>query len=545
MKCGTQPASTWKSPLAPGKLDFNDMQTGMVKTDLTFDARTSPTNLSLRAAIEALFRQKLLFASVAAAVMCVAIATSVLLPRQYMSEMKFLVQNARGNVVVTPEKTNPQNVASDVTETQVNSELEILRSHDVVDPVADPGWDKIPVSQQTPARVRQHEALLAGFEKKLETEPVRKTNVIDVRYRASDPLQARDLLQRLSQTYLEQHRRMQRPGGASAFFASEAERYQKAWDQASRDLVNFQQRHQLYSLAQRETDLEEKLTKAESELLASEAGLKELDARLEESAQRQRTMATRQTTQNRTGPNLQSVQQLTTLIVELENKRTVLLTNYKPEDRFVRELDQQIASTRAALNEAAVSKPLEVTTDVDPAWQQVRTDFAQGKIGRRAQAARRRAIGVQLVRLKRDLGKMQDLDVQYNNLQEQVKERRENHELYAEKRDQSQIADAMDDRGLMNVVVAQQPTLSYLPAGPRRLTNAVLGMVTALFLGLCAVYLVEAGRNTIATPHELDAASRYPVLATLPNMSLSGVGGPEGAQLEAERALPSMVLSES
>jgi hypothetical protein len=137
---------------------------------------------------------------------------------------------------------------------------------------------------------------------------------------------------------------------------------------------------------------------------------------------------------------------------------------------------------------------------------------------------------------------MQDLDVQYNDLEEQVKERRENHELYAEKRDQSQIADSMDDRGLMNVVVAQQPTLSYLPAGPKRLTNAVLGMVTGLFLGLCAVYLAEAGRNTIATPRELEAASRYLVLATLPIISLLAAESSESAELEPERAPLSMIL---
>jgi uncharacterized protein involved in exopolysaccharide biosynthesis len=101
-------------------------------------------------------------------------------------------------------------------------------------------------------------------------------------------------------------------------------------------------------------------------------------------------------------------------------------------------------------------------------------NFAPGKISRRVQAARRRATVVQLARLKRDSGKMQDWDVQYNNLEEQVQERREKNELYAEKRDQSQIADSMDDRGLMNVVVAQQPTLSYLPAGPKRPTNTVL-----------------------------------------------------------------------
>jgi uncharacterized protein involved in exopolysaccharide biosynthesis len=523
-----------------GKVEFDMMQTGMVKTGHVFDARA--TNLSLRTAAEALFRQKRLFLSVASTVMFLAIAVSVLMPRQYVSEMKFLVQNARGNVVVTPERTNAQNVASDVTETQVNSELEILRSHDVLDPVADPGWEKVPVSQRTPELIREHEGLLAGFDKKLETEPVRKTNVIDVRYRASTPDEANNSLQRLSQVYLEHHRRMQRPTGASAFFASEAERYRKAWDEASRQLVEFQQQHQLYSLAQRETDLEAKITKAQDDLLVSDAGVKELDARLAESTRRMRGMSMRQTTQNRAGPNLQSVQQLTALVIDLENKRTALVTNYKPEDRMVRELDQQIASTRAALNDAAATKPFEVTTDVDPAWQQVRTEYAQGNISRRAAGARRAAVGAQLGQLKQDLAGMQDLNVQFNNLEAQVKERQQNYELYAEKRDQSQISDAMDDRGLMNVVVAQRPTFSYLPARPKPLTNAVLGMVTALFLGLCTVYLAEAGRNTVATPRELEAASRYPVLATLPVMSPQLGEVVEGTEVERERALRSIMV---
>ena len=198
-------------------------------------------------------------------VMFLALAASILMPRQYESEMKFLVQNARGNVVVTPQRTNPQNVVGEVTETQVNSELEILRSHDVLDPVADPEWARVPMSQRTPASIRQHEGLVAAFDKKLETEQVRKTNVINVSYRARSPEQARNSLRQLAQLYLEQHRKMQRPTGASAFFASEAERYRKAWDDASRQLVDFQQQHQIYSLAQREADLEGKITKAQDD----------------------------------------------------------------------------------------------------------------------------------------------------------------------------------------------------------------------------------------------------------------------------------------
>lgn len=522
------------------KLNPTLMQTGMIKTGHLQDTTTG--NLSLRTATEAIFRQKRLFVSVASVIMFLAIAVSILMPKQYVSEMKFLVQNARGNVVVTPQRINPQNVVGEVTETQVNSELEILRSHDVLDPVADPGWEKIPASQRTPEMTRQHEALLAAFDKKLETEPVRKTNVIDVTYSARTPEDATNTLQRLSQTYMEQHRRMQRPAGASAFFASEAERYRKAWDEASQQLVDFQQKYQFSSLALREADLETKITKAQDDLLSADAGLKELDARLTESTQRLRTMSARQTTQNRTGPNLQSVQQLTAVVTDLENKRTALLTNYKPEDRMVRELDKQIASTRAALNDAAAAKSLEVTTDVDPAWQQVRTEYAQGNIVRRAASARREAVAGQVESLKKNLAGMQELNVQFNNLEARVKERRGNYELYAEKRDQAQIEDAMDDRGLMNVVVAQQPTLSYLPARPKPLMNAVLGMVTAIFLGLCLVYLAEAGRNTIATPRELEAASRYPVLATLSITSPQNGGVLEGTEVERERELQSIVV---
>jgi uncharacterized protein involved in exopolysaccharide biosynthesis len=515
------------------------MQNTIVRSAPTFDSRT---NLSVRIATEVFFRHKRLFAGVVSIVVLLALLVSLLMTKQYVSEMKFLVQNARGNVVVTPERTNPMNVVSEVSEAQVNSELEILRSHDVLDPVADPAWEKLPASQRDDAASRRHEALLAAFDKKLEVEPVRKTNVISVTFRANTAEEARNSLQRLADTYLEQHRRMQRPVGASAFFTSEAERYRKAWDEVSRNLVDFQQQHQLSSLQQREADLETKITKGQDDLLTSEAGLHELDARLAESNRRMQAMSMRQTTQNRAGPNLQSMQQLTAVVTDLENRRTALLTNYKPEDRLVRELDRQIAFTRAELNEAATVKSLETTTDIDPVFQQIRTEHAQANIGRRAAAARRDAVAAQLTTLKQDLGGLQELDVQYNNLEAQVKERKENYELYAEKRDQSLIADAMDERGLMNVVVAQQPTWSYLPARPKPRMNAMLGMVTALFLGFCAVYVAEVGRNTIATPRELDAASRYPVLATLSSECGQLIHGVEGTVVGRERALPPMIV---
>src|SRR5205814_6814949 len=139
-------------------------------------------------------------------------------------------------------------------------------------------------------------------------------NVISVSFRAKTPDEARNSLQRLADAYLEHHRRMHRPIGASSFFTSEAERYRREWDEASRALVDFQQEHQLSSLQQRETDLELKITKAQADLLDAEANVSELDARLSESTRRMNGMSMRQMTQDRAQPNVQSMQQLTTML---------------------------------------------------------------------------------------------------------------------------------------------------------------------------------------------------------------------------------------
>src|SRR5450755_1342031 len=116
--------------------------------------------LTPRAVVEALFRQRHLFFWTASIILAATVLATVLKHKQYSSEMKFLVQNTRGNVVITPERTTSANVASDVSETQVNSELEILHSHDVLDPVADPDWPKVPVDQRSPSDIRRHEKLI-------------------------------------------------------------------------------------------------------------------------------------------------------------------------------------------------------------------------------------------------------------------------------------------------------------------------------------------------------------------------------------------------
>ena len=519
---------------------FKAMQTGITTVSgSSITSNITQPSITARVGIEGFFRQKRLFFWVASPVLIATILVTLLTHKQYSSEMKFLVQNTRGNVVVTPERTSPTNIVSDVTETQVNSELEILHSHDVIDPVADSDWAKVPENQRTPAAVRQHEKLLTQFGKRFGTEIIRKTNVISVSILADTPEKARSDLERLSAAYLAEHRRLQRPPGASQFFEAAAERIRKSWDDASRKLVDFQQEHQLISLPDRESALDSQISEDERDLLTTDTSLRELDARLQAGTRRLREIPKRHTTLERELPNQQSVERLNTLLVELENKRTALLTNYKSSDRTVHELDVEIATTKAALQDAKASSAKEETTDIDPVWQQVHTDYVKTGITRLETAAHRASIAAELKGIRQNLGGLKDLTVKFNNLQARADELKENYELYVQKRDQAQIEDAMDEQKLMNVAVAQQPTLSYVAERPKPVTNALLGAVTSLILGMCAVYFAETGRATVATPREMEGVSRYPVLATVPKISWWVGCIPEGSANNERRALSS------
>jgi uncharacterized protein involved in exopolysaccharide biosynthesis len=202
--------------------------------------------------------------------------------------------------------------------------------------------------------------------------------------------------------------------------------------------------------------------------------------------------------------------------VQLDNRRTELLTRYKPTDRLVEEVDHEIADTTAALNISLSERGSEDTTDVNPAWQSVKGTLVEEKVAGAALESKSQSLRHDLGDLRARLSLLQGLAVRFNGLQEQSDQARSNFELFSEKRDQAQIEDAMDERKLVNIAVAESPTSSYRAAAPKPLLNAVLGTLTALFLAGFAVYFAESSRTTIATARELEAASRYPVLATIP-----------------------------
>ena len=91
-----------------------------------------PFSLTLRDVAAVLFRQRWLLL-VSFVVILIAVVVSGVLTPTYEAEMKILVRRGRVDPVVTSQpNATPQVVPEEITESELNSEVELLNSQDLL-----------------------------------------------------------------------------------------------------------------------------------------------------------------------------------------------------------------------------------------------------------------------------------------------------------------------------------------------------------------------------------------------------------------------------
>jgi uncharacterized protein involved in exopolysaccharide biosynthesis len=507
---------------------------------------------SFRQVIEAAFRFRKLWFLIVALVFSASVAYTLLRPRQYRSEMDILVQNTRGDEQITPSRVNGEITVNGVTEEQINSEIQMLQSTSLANLVVDPNWDNHPIGSLTRDQFRAHDKAVNNFEKHLSVDLIRKSDVIHITYIASDPKVATDTLNRLLSAFLVKQREIAQPPGTAKFFADEAARYKNDLDQAQQQLAEYQQQHQIVALADSEQNTDREINDAQTELRDTDAQISELSEQLGTETHQLKSVPTRQLTEQRIIPNDYSVERLNTMLAELENQRTSLLTKFTPQDRSVLEINKKIADTKTALANAKQMTSQETSSDVNPVWQTLTGSIIQGESQRQALRAKENSLKEQIAGLRSNLSGVEGSTVAFTTLKQRVADLENNYQLYTQKSDEARMSDAMNENRLLNVAVQQNPTYSVVPYRPKPVVDTVLGGFTAIFLASFLVFFAEVGRDTIANPGELEAVSRLPVLAIVPMELARGddrsdaipdssplfVGAGSSSESEHERATP-------
>jgi uncharacterized protein involved in exopolysaccharide biosynthesis len=465
-----------------------------------------------------------------------AILAALLQPNRYEAGMKILVKRERVDPVVTAEAFALPQFALEVTEEEMNSEVELLKSRDLLEKVvlacdlqhqSDSVWSRMLAAISghtkgtTPERDTKIPRAVQTLEKKLSVEVVKKTNLIGVTYESSDPELSARVLTALTNLYLEKHLEVHRPPGAFDFFQQETQQYRNGLTDAEARLVDFTHGGAVVSAKLEKEAALQKLAEFGAALQQTQAAIAETQQRIRTLQEQTASIPTRMVTQVRNTDNEMLLAQLRANLLTLEQKRTELLGKFEPSYRPVQEVEAQIAQTRAALAVAEKSPVHEETTDRDPTHEAAREELAKAKADLAGLQARAQAIALTVRSYRANARSLEQNEVIQDDLIRTVKATEENYLLYLRKREETRISDALDRKRIINVAIAEAATVPSLPSNHRSLT-VLLGLLLATVTSVGLAFGSEYLDNTFRTPDEVRSLLNIPVLATMPQNGKNG-----------------------
>jgi len=452
-----------------------------------------------------------------------AILATLLMPADYQASTKFLVERSRIDPVVSAGHEAGA-FKTDVSEEEMNSELEILKSDDVMrQVVVTVGLhnrhsllnllDYVGFKQSEDEKIAKAARRLSN---KLTITLVKKSNLITVTYSSSDPKLAAKVLQALDDAYLAKDTAVHHPQGQFQFFDQQAQTYQRNLADAESQLKEFSEEQGGVSPQLARDITLQKLNEFAANLQQTYTEIKSNEQRIDALEKQAGLTPERLTTQSSATDDAQVLQGMKNTLMSLELKRTELLTKYQPTYPLVQEIDKQIADTKLSIaNEEA--KPLKAeTTDRNPTYAWINEELAKAKsdeAGLQARAASLKAVVEQYQNTARTL---EQKGIQQQDLLRQVKTDEENYLLYQRKREEARMTDALDSKRIVNVAIAEQPVVPAIQTNTRWLV-LFAGLLLALLVPIGVAFVLEYTNTSFRTPSEVFAELNIPVLAAVPH----------------------------
>ncbi len=349
-----------------------------MSAELNGSSRTtlSPTPRELAAT---LFRRPRL---VAASFGFVLLATMlfVVLSARYESHFKVLLRRGRFDPVVSSQPASPMDFTRpDITEEELNSEVELLSDEDLLKQVVKM-VGLVPADTPDSERPAEIEHAVRKLSRRLDVEALKKSNLIQVSYKDTDPERAARVLSALSTLYVQRHTNLQRPSGEIQFFDQQTAESEKRLHQSEAELVHFTRARGVVSAALERDIALQKLGEADAAYRQIDQDRVETERRIASLGEQLKSFPSRSVTLKRWADNPEALEKMKTHLLELQLKRTELLTRFEPSYRLVQEVEQQIAETLTSIAAEALTPVRDETTDKDPNYEWARMEMEKAQV---------------------------------------------------------------------------------------------------------------------------------------------------------------------
>ncbi len=478
---------------------------------------------TLREVVGILFRHRRLLVVSFLATFAGVVFAIFLFGIKYEAQTEILVKHQRADDVVTANTNNGQMPQDDnAREREINTEVALLQSQDLLEQVVKQcgldsanqhfwsGW--LPSWGDHESRTAK---AVQKLKDRLEVQALPDSNIIQVRYTSHHPDKAAQVLRKLDELYIAKHVAVYRPAGAFGFFQKQTEHYKNELENAEAQLASFNTLQDAPApeterdlILKQATDFDGQLQQTRADIQSTEHEIRAIKAELA-------ATPPRITTQHTTEQNPQLMANLKSTLQNLEIQRTDLLSKYQPSYRPVKDIEKQIAQVKATIAATDKAPMHQETTDQNQTYQMLQSNLAQARAKLAALRAQAAAMAPVVHTYSRQAVLLDQKQIKQQDLLRNVKTAEENYLLYLNKSQQAQISDALDEKRILNVSVAESAAIPSLPvSSPSVLILA--GGILALIVSMGSAFGVDYLNPSFRTPDEVIRYLDVPVLAALP-----------------------------
>ena len=336
-------------------------------------------------------------------------------------------------------------------------------------------------------------------------EPVAQTNLVNIRYRHTDPLLAQKIADTLADVFIANNVERQEIGTSKAAqdLAQEIAKYQEQIKKKQADIFNYAKAYELPLTDAPSSNLrQQRVATYSAQLLEAENTKRNLEAAYE---------AAKNSADPFANPEVQKDERIIHLrqkISDLKDREAALLQKYTPEWPDVQQVQAQIRSLEAELKKA----PGEVL-----AAMKAKSDASSKQLeGLKSAYAKESGLTAQQTKNVIELASMRAdfaSDQQYLNT------------LFQKRRE----LNAVSGTGGTNVSVQNYSRRAVL-AGPQRMRTIMIALVLSLIAGIGLAFLLDFLDDTIKSVDDISRYINLPSLALIPaarsdKARLRGQGG--------------------
>ncbi|NWF56547.1 MAG: GumC family protein [Syntrophaceae bacterium] len=509
---------------------------------------------SLRDFHYVLFRHKWKIILFFLGVMITVTAGTFLAAEVFRAEAKLLVRIGKESVSLDPTATTGQTISiGQSRESEINSELEILRSRElalkVVDDLGPKTFlerpDEAPLGANSAQdKLREWRRSFRGLGKKveemllgadilqplddrekavikltkgLEIETQKNTNILFLSYEAQSPKLAENVLSKLIEHFLEKHISAHRTAGSFDFFDRQAEVLRQQLTRTDEELKALKNRTGVASFEEQRKITLNRIGALQQEAEATSAALAISRAKVGELKEKLSSISPTLVTQEMKSSSTHGLELMRARVYELRLKEQELLSKYTETSIPVKEVRRQIAEAQAQLAKEEGTRT-EVTTAVNPIYQQLDLALTTERATLSSLEAKARVINDQLEAARSEIKVINDTELRIVNLQRDLALQDTKYRRYAESREQARIDQALETKKISNISVIQPASAPQKPVKPKKALNLGIGFFLAIIGGLGLAFFSEFLDHSIRTPEDIEEDLKLQLLASIPYM---------------------------